>query len=286
MQRAVIEGFQSLLKLALAVFGIICLGSLPGLFNHLTVNVPQYIQTIQDVAAKLAHPASITYSTTVRPLFPEIFIRFKESLIIFSCSLFFSITLAIIVVYYLIRLSERRLNQVRQLIAFFESIPDILIILGLQLFVVWLFQVTGVLFVKVAGIGDNTVRALPMIALSIPTTLMFIKLLLVRFEEEFRRDYVLLAEAKGLSRVAVFYRHVFINVLFSLFFFTKTTIWFMLSNLYIIEYFFNSLGIFLFVKENPTSEIFVVSLLLIYIPVFLFIQAFQLFAPDALKERT
>ncbi len=47
----------------------------------------------------------------------------------------------------------------------------------------------------------------------------------------------------------------------------------MLSNLYIIEWIFNTGGIFMFLKsyEGIRVEVFIVSVLLIYIPIFYFI---------------
>ena len=40
----------------------------------------------------------------------------------------------------------------------------------------------------------------------------------------------------------------------------------MLSNLYIIEWIFNTYGMFVFVKENSKLEIFTVSLVILYVP--------------------
>ncbi len=48
----------------------------------------------------------------------------------------------------------------------------------------------------------------------------------------------------------------------------KTNILFMLSNLYIIEWIFNTYGMFVFVKENSKLEIFTVSLIILYVPLF------------------
>ena len=58
---------------------------------------------------------------------------------------------------------------------------------------------TGFMPIKLAGLGEERIRLLPIICLTIPTTLLFIKLLLLRFKEELEKDYSLFAKSKGLS---------------------------------------------------------------------------------------
>lgn len=273
-----------LLHFFCSIVGILCLGALPGLFEGLKINVFKYISTLKKLIATISEPSSITYGRSFRPLFPEIFIRYKESSIIFICAFLISILLALLIVYFLLSLDVNSVNRVKNFLLFLESIPDILIIFTLQLFFVWLFKKTNILFVQIAAAGDQKVRALPIISLSLPTAIMFIKLLLLRFETEFEKNYILLAKAKGLSKYSLFLHHVLKNVLLSLIFFSKTIIWYMLSCLFIIEYFYNSIGIFIFVKDYNTIEIFTITMLLIYIPVFLYFQLVKIILPKVLKE--
>ncbi|MET3729325.1 peptide/nickel transport system permease protein [Fictibacillus halophilus] len=270
----------------LSVVGIIALGAAPALFNGLSLNITHYYLTFGNLVQKLLEPSSLTYSyyKVVRPLFPEILIRYKESLFIFSSSFIVSLLLAIVIVYSLTRINPRVVNRIKQCIVYLEALPDILIIMTLQLSVVWLFKKTGILIVEVAAAGDQKIRALPIICLSIPTTIMFTKILLLRIEEEYEKPYVSLANSKGLSHFTVFFKHVLRNVLLRFFFFTKTNIWLMLSNLYIIEYFFNSIGLFIFVKDYNSIETFTVALLLIYVPIFIYFKVFSLFTSHLLKE--
>ncbi|WP_226535531.1 ABC transporter permease subunit [Fictibacillus halophilus] len=274
------------IQLLTAIVGIICLGALPGLFNGLSINLNGYLQTIKELTIKLTSPLSLTYSVNhqvSRPLFPEILIRYKESLMIFIGALLLSLIIALVIVYFMFLYPKVNMI-VKKSFIILESLPDVLIIMIVQLLVVWFFKKTNILLVNIAAAGDQKVRALPIICLSIPTTIMFIKLLSLRVEEEILKEYALFANAKGINRIGVFFKHILRNVLLSFFFFTKTNIWFMLSNLYIIEYFFNSIGIFIFLKDYNTIEIFTVSLLLIYIPIFLYIQIFNLFTSKLIKE--
>ena len=51
----------------------------------------------------------------------------------------------------------------------------------------------------------------------------------------------------------------------------------MLSNLYIIEWIFNTYGMFVFVKENSKLEIFTVSLIILYVPLFILFRLLHTF---------
>jgi peptide/nickel transport system permease protein len=274
------------IHLFLSLAGIIALGATPALFNGLSLNITQYFLAFKNLVASLLEPSTLTYSyyKVVRPLFPEILIRYKESITIFASSFIFTLILAVLIVYCLTCLNPIIVNKVKQSLVYLEAIPDILIIMTLQLSIVWLFKKTGILVVEVAAAGDQKIRALPIICLSIPTTIMFTKILLLHTEEEYEKPYVSLASGKGLSHFTVFFKHVLRNVLLRFFFFTKTNIWLMLSNLYIIEYFFNSIGIFIFVKDYNSIETFTVALLLIYVPIFIYFQVFRLFTSHLIKE--
>ena len=78
-------------------------------------------------------------------------------------------------------------------------------------------------------------------------------------------------------------QHVLRNVAPGLIYYSKTMIWFMLSNLIIIEYVFNVSGITAFLLEYHTPEVFALGLLLLYIPVFLFYKISYLFLPQMWK---
>ncbi len=214
------------IQLFLSLAGIIALGATPALFNGLSLNITQYFQSFKNLVASLLEPSTLTYSyyKVVRPLFPEILIRYKESITIFASSFIISLILAVLIVYFLTCLDPKIVHKIKQSLIYLESLPDILIIMILQLFIVWLFKKTGILVVEVAAAGDQKIRALPIICLSIPTTIMFTKILLFRTEEEYEKPYVSLASGKGLSHFTVFFKHVLRNVLLRFFFFTKTNI--------------------------------------------------------------
>ncbi len=285
MTRKVISnGIEITVQFILSVIGIICLGALPKLFEGLHINFSQYVQALKMSVMKLIDVPNLAYGMN-RPLFPQLFIHYKETMILFLASFFISLCIAFCIVYMMMRSRSHIQRRIKTFLLFLESIPDILLIIGSQILVVWFFQKTGFLPIKIAALRGESIRGLPIICLSIPTTIMFVKLLLLRFETELEKDYVLFARAKGFDRFYILNRHVLRNVLLSTLFFAKTNIWFMLSNLYIIEWLFNTHGIFVFIKNYQPIEVFTMSILLIYIPIFVLFKSFHYFVPDAMKER-
>ncbi|MEI4831255.1 ABC transporter permease subunit [Bacillus sp. FJAT-53711] len=298
VKKVFMHSSEVIVQFFLSVIGIICLGALPGLFQGLKIDFNKYIETVKMVCNSLVHMSSMTYVPITRdphpqprPLFPQLFVHYKETMIIFLASFFISLLIAFLIVYIILRSNTSVQEKIKSFLLFLESIPDILLIIGSQLFVIWIFKQTGILAVNISGVGEKSIRGLPIICLSVPTTIMFIKLLLLRFETELEKDYVLFAKAKGLNKLYILNHHVLRNVLLSTLFFAKTNIWFMLSNLYIIEWIFNTYGMFVFVRvaasANFTSGIliFTVSILLLYIPIFIIFKLFHYLVPNAMKER-
>ncbi|PRD09332.1 peptide ABC transporter permease [Bacillus sp. MYb56] len=270
----------------ISILGIICLGALPKLFYGFELHASKYIQSLKEVFVNLMDISNFQY-VRGKFLFPQLFVHYKETIVIFLAAFFISLFVAFCIVYVIMSSSPRIQHRIKSFLIFLESIPDILLILVSQILVVWFFKQTGFLPFQIASIGGESIRGLPIFCLSIPTTILFVKMLVLRFENELEKDYVLFAKAKGLNRIHILNRHVLRNVLLSTLFFAKTNVFFMLSNLYIIEWIFNTGGIFMFLKsyEGIRVEVFIVSVLLIYIPIFILFKLFHYLIPAAMKER-
>ncbi|EJR92894.1 MULTISPECIES: ABC transporter permease subunit [Bacillus] len=286
-KKIIVSGWELIIHLLLSFVGILAVGSLPILFKGLSIDIPEYFSSIYKICEKIIlHASSMQYGMKIKKdLFPQIFFHYKETMVILSISLIVSLIVSFILVHVILRVNEKWQNRIKEFMLFLQSLPDILFIVGSQLLVVWIFQKTGVMAAQVAGIGDQKVRLLPIICFCIPTVIMFVKFLLLRFEDELRKDYVLFAASKGMDRLHILNHHVLRNVLLSTLFFVKANIWFMLSNLYIIESIFNTLGFFVFIKEYQSVEVFTVGLILIYLPIFLFFKCFHWLVPTAMKEK-
>ncbi|PEA28430.1 peptide ABC transporter permease [Bacillus cereus] len=274
------------IQFIISILGIICLGALPKLFYGFELRASTYIQSLKEVFVNLMDISNFQYVRD-KFLFPQLFIHYKETIVIFLAAFFISLFVAFCIVYVIMSSSPRIQHRIKSFLIFLESIPDILLILGSQILVIWFFKQTGFLPFQIAAIGGESIRGLPIFCLSIPTTILFVKMLVLRFENELEKDYVLFAKAKGLNRFHILNRHILRNVLLSTLFFAKTNVFFMLSNLYIIEWIFNTGGIFMFLKsyEGIRVEVFIVSVLLIYIPIFILFKLFHYLIPAAMKER-
>ncbi|PGD54870.1 peptide ABC transporter permease [Bacillus wiedmannii] len=267
---------------------IIFIGTLPHLFIGMKIDFNNYLHTLMDVTSKLIGADPLTYTKFAKPLFPQILIQYGNTVIIFLAALFISVLVSFMTVYALLLLPVKKRERIKSFFLLLEAIPDIFIILCLQLLVVWIYKQTNFLIANIAGTKDNSILLFPIICLSLPTILMFNKLLLLRFENELQKDYTLLARAKGFDTFYILNHHVLRNVFLSTLYFSRTNIWYMLSNLYIIEYLLNVQGIFTFLKTyntelEPAPEIFCVTLFLIYIPIFIVFKLFNIFIPDELK---
>ncbi|MES9699587.1 ABC transporter permease subunit [Bacillus sp. JJ927] len=286
VKKVFLNGMEVTIQFIISILGIICLGALPKLFYGFELHASKYIQSLKEVFVNLMDISNLQY-VRGKFLFPQLFVHYKETMVIFLAAFFISLFVAFCIVYVIISSSPRIQHRIKSFLIFLESIPDILLILVSQILVVWFFKQTGFLPFQIASIGGESIRGLPIFCLSIPTTILFVKMLLLRFENELEKDYVLFAKAKGLNRFHILNRHVLRNVLLSTLFFAKTNIFFMLSNLYIIEWIFNTGGIFMFLKsyEGIRVEVFIVSVLLIYIPIFILFKLFHYLIPAAMKER-
>lgn len=286
VKKVFLNGMEVTVQFIISILGIICLGALPKLFYGFELHASKYIQSLKEVFVNLMDISNFQY-VRGKFLFPQLFVHYKETIVIFLAAFFISLFVAFCIVYVIMSSSPRIQHRIKSFLIFLESIPDILLILVSQILVVWFFKQTGFLPFQIASIGGESIRGLPIFCLSIPTTILFVKMLVLRFENELEKDYVLFAKAKGLNRIHILNRHVLRNVLLSTLFFAKTNVFFMLSNLYIIEWIFNTGGIFMFLKsyEGIRVEVFIVSVLLIYIPIFILFKLFHYLIPAAMKER-
>ncbi|MDD1370132.1 ABC transporter permease subunit, partial [Bacillus sp. MHSD17] len=206
----------------ISILGIICLGALPKLFYGFELRASQYIQSLKEVFVNLMDISNLQY-VRGKFLFPQLFVHYKETIIIFLAAFFISLFVAFCIVYVIMSSSPHIRHRMKSFLIFLESIPDILLILGSQILVIWFFKQTGFLPFQIASIGGESIRGLPIFCLSIPTTILFVKMLVLRFENELEKDYVLFAKAKGLDRFHILNRHVLRNVLLSTLFFAKTS---------------------------------------------------------------
>nr|WP_255404885.1 ABC transporter permease subunit [Geobacillus sp. FJAT-46040] len=159
-------------------------------------------------------------------------------------------------------------KMVKGIAFFLESIPDVIFIFSTQLFVIWVFKKTDLLIVNPVAGFDN-VYVLPIVMISILPSILLFQMTFLAFTEEKDKPYVEYALAKGLSKTAVLWRHMFRNALITVFSNVQYLFWFMLSNLLVAEYLFNMHGLFRFLYEQLPPEVVAIGLAMLFLPFYI-----------------
>ncbi|WP_157964486.1 ABC transporter permease subunit [Exiguobacterium flavidum] len=273
-----------LLLMLLSVTGILAIAALPSLLRELSFDWRSYGEMFYHLLKTFIGPEELTYFREEGPvpLIPVLKGFIAQTTIILVASIIISAVLAVVIVYI-----ELRLTKVRKLIkgiqVALESIPDIFLVVFLQFVVILLYQRTGFDQIEIAGADDRPIWLLPIVSLSVTTTLLFIKWLTLKVDHELKKPYVELAHAKGLLFPEIFWRHLLRNVSMSFLYFLKTNIIIIISNLLIVEYLFNVQGVFFFAVTNLYPEVVAAIMLMLYVPVYLFYLLMDLIVPNEWK---
>lgn len=264
-----------LLKFIFAVTGIILVSGLPLLIRNLLdghLSVPSYFQGIFNTLKSLWPLNEIAVENfhigMKVPVFPRILDSMLYSLEILFLALASAVATALLFTVITMLLSDKARERIKMALYFLESLPDLLVIMLVQLGIVFIYKNTGVLLSSVAVLGDNKIYFLPVLCLMILPAIQLYRLCVLTFEEEERQMYVDLARSLGFSKSYIILVHMFRNAVISVFFQSKKTMWFMLSNLFILELMFNIPGVMLFMEENMTPQIFLLTVFSFFLPMF------------------
>ncbi|KDE50461.1 MULTISPECIES: ABC transporter permease subunit [Geobacillus] len=203
------------------------------------------------------------------PLLSTMMEPYAYSLIILWGALAVSFLIAVTGAYICFLLPRPLQKMVKGIAFFLESIPDVIFIFSTQLFVIWVFKKTDLLIVNPVAGFDN-VYVLPIVMISILPSILLFQMTFLAFTEEKDKPYVEYALAKGLSKTAVLWRHMFRNALITVFSNVQYLFWFMLSNLLVAEYLFNMHGFFRFLYEQlHTPEVVAIGLAMLFLPFYI-----------------
>nr|WP_276516671.1 ABC transporter permease subunit [Fictibacillus nanhaiensis] len=170
---------------------------------------------------------------------------------------------------------------IKRMIVAIETLPDIFIIILVQLTVIWFYKTTGVLMFNIVNVYNTEAYFLPIFAISILPTLYIVKYLILTIEEESLKHYIEFAKGKGLHNFYILIVYLMKNTAVPLFFQMKTIFWIILSNLLILEILFNIYGITRFIADYGVENPHLAAICLIAI----FLPFFVLFASGSLLIR-
>lgn len=271
--------YRLTLKFVLSVAGIILIGAFPDLFSGVQLDFSGYFLSLESLFSSIIHPNGLDYiiSGVKRPLFPKILEPWSYSIILLFSAFFIAFAVSLATTYFTMLLSEKTRDKIKFVLFSLESVPDVLIIEIFTLIVIGLYKETGFLFLNIATYGAAKAYTLPIIVLAVLPTILLYRTMILGFEEETNQPYVDLARSKGLGIHHLLVSHIFRNALIHIFQHSKFTIWFMLSNLLVVEYIFNIHGLLYFMFMQNSAEVFTIGLFLLFLPIFVLFSIGQVF---------
>lgn len=195
---------------------------------------------------------------------------------IFLGAILFGFVLAFLLTLLASYIPQSMLKGLKRTLDLLESIPDLVIAVLLQALTVYAYKNMGLDLFRVAGYGDEKIYFAPIVTLAILPMISLFKIMILRVEEEFTKDYVVFVKSKGIHKARVILNHIFRNILPTAFQHSKIIIWATLSSQFIIEYLFNINGITFFIINSFTPMTIAASLILVYTPFFIFFQWVEL----------
>lgn len=274
-------------KIASSFLAILILSGIPYLFDGLKPNFPAYFKKILDLCVQLTNVSEMTYMTgnnISRPLIPAILLPLSNSYILLFGALLITIALSFLFAVAIIQLNKKRIALFKEMFIYIQAIPDIFYIISFQIIILTIYKKTDIMVFNFVSYGDVQARFLPTLALAIVPTMLLTRLMINLFIEETFKNYVEFAQSKGLHFLYILLHHIFPNVIFSLFHYSKTIILFLLTNLFVVEYLFNVNGVMFFLLKYHYPEVFLMSLITLYFPLLILFQLYEIFVPKIIKR--
>ncbi|WP_061810084.1 ABC transporter permease subunit [Rossellomorea vietnamensis] len=252
-------------------------GSLLAFDTELVIMLGKYLQTLQEMAREILQPGSIIIKVgdpmdyKSYPFYPLFFQLFGYSFSLLLLALFLAAGMSSLISYLFMFLPRKVYRVCFRLLDSLDSLPDVMIIVFIQLFIVWFFKKTDILLFEIYTLGDEKTYLLPIICLAIMPIAFLTKQFLFQLREEEEKPYVEYSYSKGFSKAYTIWVHLFRNVWIHFYYHIKPIFLLMLSNLLIIEILFNINGfmnVLLDVSINTPSAFFI-GMLMIYIPFFI-----------------
>ncbi len=278
------KAVRTVIKFITALIGVLLLGALPGLFNGMKLDLSGYLKRLVKTLEELIHYQDITFRSgnASYQLFPEVFDYATYSIVILFSALFLSFIVGFIFTYVTYRFTPPMRKWFKRFAFLTESFPDVFILAIVQIGIIWFYKKTDILLMDIAAY--DRIYTMPILVLSILPAFLFYRIMMQVFEEELEKPYVELARTKGVQSTVIFLVHVFRNAILSIYFHSRSIVWFTLSNLFIMEFIFNLNGLIRFMYEHPTPEIFTIGALCLFIPIFLALTLYQFVAERVSKE--
>ncbi|MBN8209032.1 ABC transporter permease subunit [Bacillus sp. NTK071] len=265
---------KGVIRFFIILLSIVLIVSIAGLFQSgIHFSLPLlFDQFIANVKA-IVNLSTITYETPEgsgieRSVFPIIFEYYGYSISILLLGFILAFVTALMLTMVTFFLPRMLRDLLKKTLGLLEAVPDIFIIVIVQLAFVTLYKQTGILLFEVVG-GFDRPLFLPLVTFSILPSIFLYRIMIFIFEDELTRPYVELARGKGIARWIILLKHITRNSLVSVVNHSKSIILFMLTNLVMLEVIFNLYGITWFIISNVSAQIVMLSIIMIFIPIYI-----------------
>ncbi|RIW28841.1 ABC transporter permease subunit [Bacillus salacetis] len=250
-------------------------GSLLFYDHELVIHLAKYIHTLKQIFHDLIHPGSIFITVGEEgknyPIFPMLLKLFGYSFLLLASAFSIAVVVSAFTSYLIMFLPRWAKRVCFRILDLFDSLPDVLIVVLLQLFIIWLFKQTDLLLFDIYKLGEDKIYVLPIVCLAVLPIAFLTKHFLFQIREEEDRPYVEYSFSKGFSKAYTLWVHLFRNVWIQFYYHIKPIFLLMLSNLLIIEILFNINGFMYVMLSTATVKpsAFFIGMLMIYIPFFI-----------------
>lgn len=265
-----------------SVAGLLFFMSFPRLFTfrstgseHLGFGLDAFIKAITATAIQFSKPENWLFFDSWKQ--ETVIDRYTYSLEIILVSLIFTIFIGSVIAYLFMSLPFKQRSTVKHVLNFFEGIPDLLMIFMMQMFLFTLYREFEIRLVTMYGLAGKEPLIFPMIINSLLPSLFFAQFLVKVMEDEFDKHYILLGQAKGLSKFQIFFIHLTRNILPITSIHFKTIIFMVLTNLVLVEQ--------MFVLDGYTKELYDLLLTQGISPVKIFFYVGVFMFPVIIAER-
>lgn len=257
------------------LFLISAAGSLLFYDHELVIHIAKYLNTLKQIYHDLLNPNSIFITVgqdeKTYPIFPMLLKQFGYSFLLLITAFAIAVVVSASISFLIMFLPRWAYRMSMRTLDVFDSLPDVLIVVSLQLFIIWLFKQTDILLFDIYKLGEDKIYVLPIVCLSVLPVAFLTKQFLFQIREEGDRPYVEYSFSKGFSKAYTLWVHLFRNVWIQFYYHIKPIFLLMLSNLLIIEILFNIHGFMYVLLATATAKpsAFFIGMLLIYIPFFI-----------------
>ncbi|MGF2618358.1 ABC transporter permease subunit [Rossellomorea vietnamensis] len=274
MNKILLLPIQFLLTCA-GLFLFSAAGSLLFYDHELVIHIAKYFHTLKQVFHDVLNPGSISIIVDDDgknyPIFPMLLQLFGYSFLLLIAAFSIAVVVSAFVSYLIMFLPRWAKRICMRMLDLFDSLPDVMIVVLLQLFIIWLFKQTDILMFDIYKLGEDKIYVLPIVCLAVLPIAFLTKHFLFQIREEEDKPYVEYSFSKGYSKAYTLWVHLFRNVWIQFYYHIKPIFLLMLSNLLIIEILFNINGFMFVLLKTATAEpsAFFIGMLMIYVPFFI-----------------